>query len=241
MSKLRVAALCALLLPTLSAQAEVIRFEVLQSGPAFEGRSFGNVGAYVKITGRATIAVDPADPKNAIIADIDKAPRDDKGLVEATADVVLLRPADPLRGNGTLLVDIPNRGRKLASELFDDALQGGSNDADKAADAGIGFLQAQGYTLVWIGWQADIPSKPGQLALAAPVLKGVTGAVRDEFLFDHMRSPVSADLSWPIADPSQLKVTVRAKWDAPREQPDGLAIRATGERTVEISRPEKRF
>jgi hypothetical protein len=242
MSKLCVAALSAFFLASLTAHAEVIRFEVLQSGPAFEGRSFGNVGAYVKITARATIAVDPADPKNAIIADIDKAPRDDKGLVEATADVVLLRPADPLRASGTLLVDIPNRGRKLAPELFDDALQPGSNDAEKATDAGIGFLHAHGYTMAWIGWQADIPpSKPGQLALSAPVLKGVTGAVRDEFIFDHTRSPVSADLSWPIADPSSLKVTVRAKWDAPREQPEGLAIRATGDRTVEISRPASGF
>ena len=108
------------------AHAEVIRFEVLQSGPAFEGRSFGSVGPYVKITARATIAVDPADPRNAIIADIDKAPRDDKGLVEATADVVLLRPADPRRGNGTLLVDIPNRGTKLAPQLFDDAAKPGA-------------------------------------------------------------------------------------------------------------------
>ena len=95
MSKFCIAALCAFLLPSLTANAEVIRFEMLQSGAAFKGRSFGSVGPYVKITGRATIAVDPADPRNAIIADIDKAPRDEKGLVEATVDVVLLRPADP--------------------------------------------------------------------------------------------------------------------------------------------------
>jgi hypothetical protein len=168
MSKFCIAALCAFLLPSLTANAEVIRFEVLQSGAAFEGRSFGSVGPYVKITARATIAVDPADPRNAIIADIDKAPRDEKGLVEATADVVLLRPADPLRANGTLLVDIPNRGTKLAPQLFDDSVKPGSNDAEKAADAGIGFLHGQGYTMAWIGWQADIPSKPGQLALRHP-------------------------------------------------------------------------
>ena len=133
MSKFRIAALCASLLPSLTANAEVIRFEVLQSGPAFEGRSFGSVGPYVKITGRATIAVDPADPRNAVIADIDKAPRNEKGLVEATADVVLLRPADPLRANGTLLVDIPNRGTKLAPQLFDDSAKPGANDAEKPA------------------------------------------------------------------------------------------------------------
>jgi hypothetical protein len=249
MSKLRIAALCASLLPSLlssflsslAAHAEVIRFEVLQSVPAFEGRSFGSVGPYVRITARAIIAVDPADPRNAIIADIDKAPRDEKGLVEATADVVLLRPADPLRANGTLLVDIPNRGRKLAPQLFDDAGQPGANDAEKAADAGLGFLHGQGYTMAWIGWQADIPSQPGQLALAAPVLKGVTGAARDEFVFDHTRTPATATLSWPIADTSSLAVTVRPKWDAPRGQPAGLAIRATGNQTVEITRPSSGF
>jgi hypothetical protein len=155
--------------------------------------------------------------------------------------VVLLRPADPLRANGTLLVDIPNRGTKLAPELFDDAAMPGANDAEKAGDAGIGFLHSQGYMMAWIGWQADIASKPGQLALAAPVLAGVTGPARDEFVFDHMRSPATATLSWPIADASSLAVTVRPKWDAPRQQPAGLAIHATGAQSVEIVRPASGF
>ncbi|HMA09106.1 MAG TPA: alpha/beta hydrolase domain-containing protein, partial [Ramlibacter sp.] len=241
MLKFRIVAFCASLGLSLAAQAQVIRFEVLQSGPAFEGRSFGSVGPYVRVTARATIAVDPADPRNAVIADIDKAPRNAQGRVEATADVVLLRPADPLRGNGTLLIDIPNRGRKLAPQLFDDARQPGANEAAKGADAGIGFLHGQGYTMAWIGWQADIPSQPGQLALAAPVLRGVTGPTRDEFLFDHMRTPATATLAWTIADPASLAVTVRPRWDAPRQQPPGLAIRATGTQTVEITRPATGF
>jgi Alpha/beta hydrolase domain len=241
MSLFRVAALCASLYLPLAAHAQVIRFEVLQSAPAFEGRSFGSVGPYVKVTARATIAVDPADPRNAVIADIDRAPRNAQGRVEATADVVLLRPADARRANGTLLVDVPNRGTKLAPQLFDDIAQPGATEASKAADAGTGFLHAQGYTIAWIGWQADIPSLPNQLALAAPVLRGVTGAARDEFLFDHMRTPATATLSWPIADPSSLAVTVRAKWDAPRQQPAGLAIRASAAQTVEISRPATGF
>ena len=239
--KLRIATLFASLYFCLTAHAEVIRFEVLQSGPAFEGRSFGSVGQYIKITARATIAVDPVDPRNAVIADIDKAPRNAQGKVEATADVVLLRPADPLRGNGTLLVDVPNRGTKLAPQGFDDVAQPAASEASKAADAGIGFTQDQGYTMAWIGWQADIPSQPNQLALLVPALKGVTGAARDEFLFDHTRTPATATLSWPIADPASLAVTVRAKWDAPREKPAGLAIRATGAQTVEITRPATGF
>ena len=241
MTKHRIATLFASLYFCLTAHAEVIRFEVLQSGPAFEGRSFGGVGQYVKVTARATIAVDPADPRNAVIADIDKAPRNAQGKVEATADVVLLRPADPSRGNGTLLVDVPNRGTKLAPQGFDDVAQPAASEASKAADAGIGFTQDQGYSMAWIGWQADIPSQPNQLALQAPALKGVTGAARDEFLFDHTRTPATATLSWPIADPASLAVTVRAKWDAPREKPAGLAIRATGAQTVEITRPATGF
>jgi hypothetical protein len=156
----------------------------------------------VKITGRA---VDPSDPRNAIIADIDRGPRNANGRVEATADVALMRPADPLHANGTLLVDIPNRGTKLAPQLSDDASPPGSNDAEKSADAGIGFLYDQGYTLAWIGWQADIPSKPGQLALAAPIIAGVTGPARDEFLFDHMRTLATATLSAKIGDPQESR------------------------------------
>jgi len=237
----RAAALCALTAVALSAHAEVTRFEILQSGPAFEGRSFGSVGPYVKVTARATIAVDPADPRNAVIADIDRAPRNAQGKVEATADVILLKPADPQRGNGTLFVDILNRGRLLAPHLFDEAKQPGATEAVKAGDAGIGFLHGQGYTMAWIGWQADIPSQPNQLALAVPSLKGVTGPARDEFLFDHLRSPATVTLSAPIVDPASLAVTVRARWDAPRQKPQGLSIRATGPQTVEITRPATGF
>jgi hypothetical protein len=241
MSKFRIASLCLSLLLPLTAEAEVVRFEVVKSEPAFEGRSFGSVGPYVKITGRAVIAIDPADPRNAIIADVGAAPRNANGRVEATADVVILRPADPLHANGTLLVDVPNRGLLLAPQLFDDAGQPGANAAAKSADAGIGFTHGQGYTMAWIGWQADIPSKPGQLALAVPVLKGVTGPARDEFVFDHTRTPAPATLSSTLGDPASLKVTVRAKWDAPRETPAGLAVRATGPQTVEITRPASGF
>jgi hypothetical protein len=241
MSLARLAALCGTLTLSLAAHAQVARFEVLQTAPAFEGRSFGDVGPYVKVTARATIAIDPADPRNALIADIDKAPRNAQGRVEAVADVVLLRPADPARGNGTLLVDIPNRGTKLAPQLFDDVGQPAASSAEKAGDAGIGFLYGQGYITAWIGWQADIPSRPNQLALAAPVLRGVTGAVRDEFIFDHMRSPATATLSWPIADPASVEVTVRPRWDAARQKPAGLSVRASGAQGVEIARPAGGF
>ena len=110
-------------------RAEVIRFDIVERVPAFAGRSFGDVGPYERITARATIALDPADDRNAVITDLAQAPRNADGKVEATADVVILRPADPARGNGTLLLDVPNRGRKLAPQLFDDSPQPGANNA----------------------------------------------------------------------------------------------------------------
>jgi hypothetical protein len=219
-------------------QAQVVKFDVLERVPAFAGRSFGEVGPYERITARATIALDPADDRNAVIADIALAPRNADGRVEATADVVILRPADPSHGNGTLLLEVPNRGRKLAPQLFDDSAQPGANHAEAADDAGIGFLHRQGYTMVWVGWQAEIPSKPGQMALSAPVLKGVTGSVREEFVFDNTTNPARATLTWPAADQANLAVTVRAAWADPRQTPPKLAARLVDPTTIEITRPD---
>src|SRR5215471_20096799 len=185
MRKLFAGAIAAACLSPAALQAEIIRFDITERMPAFAGRSFGDVGPYERITARATIALDPADDRNAIITDLALAPRASDGRVEAVADVVILRPADPTHGNGTLLVEVPNRGRKLAPQLFDDSSQPGANNADKAEDAGIGFLHRQGYTVVWVGWQGDIPSKPGQLAMAAPVIKNITGPAREEIVFDN--------------------------------------------------------
>ena len=220
-----------------TAQSEVIRFDVSERVPAFEGRSFGAVGPYVRITGKATVALDPRDPKNAVIADIDKAPRNAQGRVQAVADVVILQPADPGKGNQTLLLDVPNRGRKLAPQLFDDAEQPGANRSEAAADAGIGFLHRQGYTMVWIGWQSDIPSEPLQMALLAPAANGITGSVRNEFQFDHLTNPIKTRVSADIAVPASLKVTVRAHWTHDRQTPAGLSVKAIDAQTIEITRP----
>ena len=122
--------------------------------------------------------------------------------------------------------------------LFDDLSQPGANNAQSADDAGIGFLHRQGYTMVWVGWQGDIPSRPGQMALTAPVLKGVTGPAREEFIFDNTTSPARAPLTWPAADPANLNITVRAAWADARQTPSGLSARLVDPSTVEITRPD---
>ena len=114
MRRILAGAIAAVCLLPVTLRAEVVRFDITERVPAFAGRSFGDVGAYERITARATIALNPSDDRNAVITDLAQAPRGPDGKVEATADVIILRPADPARGNGTLLLDVPNRGRKLA-------------------------------------------------------------------------------------------------------------------------------
>src|SRR5436190_17859432 len=130
------------------AAAKVVKFEVARvESPAFEGRSFGTVGTYDRIIGRATIAISPSDPHNSVIVDIDRAPRNAQGMVEATTDVEILRPSVAANGNRALIYDVVNRGSKRLFGYFNDAP--GSNDLDKAGDAGTGFLMNRGYSVVW--------------------------------------------------------------------------------------------
>jgi hypothetical protein len=218
------------------ALAEVVRFEAAPPRPALEGRVFGNTGPYVEIRARATIALDPADPRNAVIADLDRAPRNAAGRVEATADVVILRPADPARGNGTLLVEPPNRGRRIVNQLLDDSPAAGATRLEQAGDAGIGWTFRQGYTLAWIGWQGDWTPGAG-LRIDVPRIEGVTGPSREEFVFDNTQNPAVGRLTYPVADPASAVLTVRARQEDARQRPEGMSFRLLEGDRIEITRP----
>src|SRR3954466_12521293 len=101
--------------------AKILKFEISRvESPAFEGRTFGAVGTYDRIVARATIAVSPDDPHNQIIVDLDRAPRNAQGLVEAVTDVEILRPTVMANGNRRLFYEALNRGNKLGVALFND-------------------------------------------------------------------------------------------------------------------------
>ena len=129
--------LAMMLLIAAPTRAEVVKFEVLSQGPALEGRVFGAAGPAAMIQGRATIALDPADPRNAVIADLALAPRNAQGRVEAVTDVVILRPERP---NETLLFEVLNRGRKLLPGWTQDMDTAAGIRLQQASDAGNGFL-----------------------------------------------------------------------------------------------------
>ena len=218
--------------------AEVSRFEMTGAAePAFGGQSFGDVGRYERIAARATLSLDPADPRNGVIVDLDRAPRNAQGRVEAVTEVVILRPAEPMRGNGTMILEVPNRGRELIGQLYND---GAANALMLNRDPGNGFLMRQGYTMVWVGWQADIPPGEGRgagLRLEAPVVAGITGRSREEFLFDNTASPVTMRLTYPAASQQDATLTVRVQADDARQTPAGLGFRFVDAQQVEITRP----
>ncbi len=218
------------------AAAQVARFEMEAPMPAYAGASFGTVGAYELLRGRATIALDPADPRNAVIADIVLAPRNAAGRVEAVADVLILRPTDPTRANGTLLVEPPNRGRQIIGQLLNDAPGASNGRYATGADAGNGWMFRQGYTLAWIGWQGD-PTPGAGMRVQVPRVPNVTGPVRDEFVFDNTTNPASGQLTYEPADPASLRVTVRARTEDARATPAGLAVAFTAPDRISITRP----
>ena len=220
--------------------AKVVKFEIVRvESPAFEGRSFGSVGTYDRIIARATVAVAPDDPHNTIIVDLDRAPRNAQGLVEAVTDVEILRPTVAANSNRRLFYEVLNRGGKLGFALFND-VPAVVNDLAKATDAGNGFLMNRGYTMVWSGWQGDIAPGAGRITFSPPIVPDITGLAREDFVFDHTDNPASATLSYPAADldPAHTRLSVREREADPRATPAGLEVKFEGPTRISIKRPD---
>jgi hypothetical protein len=197
---------------TTAAEARVTRIEILRTEPFAGGQAFGNVGPYEKVVGRFHGELDPAAPLNAIIVDLDKAPRNARGQVEYASDFYILRPADLAKGNGALLYDVNNRGNKRALIQFNSAPA--SNDPSTPAQAGNGFLMRQGYSVVWSGWIPGLPADNNALRIEVPTAAGAAASgpieqtVWDEFLFNNV-STKEARLSFRPAGPEGATLLVR--------------------------------
>ncbi len=92
------------------AGAAVTRIVVDSTAPAFGGAPVGTAGAYTLVNGRAFGELDPTDPHNQIITDIDKAPKDPAGKVHYIATFQLIAPQNLSSANGLMFYDVPNRG-----------------------------------------------------------------------------------------------------------------------------------
>ena len=150
----------------------VTKLQITSTAPVAGGKSFGDGGPYVHLKGRAYFSVDPEHQSNRPITDIELAPRDANGLVQFSADFEMLQPEHPDRGRGSLVFDVVNRGRKtiLGFNSSPRAMEPGA-----PLDPGNGFLMREGYTIVWCGWQADVPDDPHLIGLEAPQALGPDG------------------------------------------------------------------
>ncbi|HUR33491.1 MAG TPA: hypothetical protein VM032_06825 [Vicinamibacterales bacterium] len=149
---------CAVL-AALPAHAEVTRVDIRNRADALGGRAFGSAGAYEVLSGTIYFAVDPANPHNRVIVDLDKAPRNAQGRVEFSSDIVVIKPKDQAKGNGVLFFDVVNRGNKGLLQVFSRAVRG--TEFRTEAEFGDAYLLKQGYTLVFVGWQHDIAPGKG--------------------------------------------------------------------------------
>ncbi len=203
-----------------------IRARVLLAG----GASFGAAGAYERIEGTGFGVLDPAAHPG--IALLDLAPRNADGLVEYATDFILLRPADPARGNGRLLHEVNNRGRIM---LIHNVCGGpAGNDWASAAELGNAFPFRLGFSLLWNGWDAGAPRATG-LSLDTPVIAGLTRRIRDEFVSGtrlgvHETFRLSHEVADPGAAGDDVVVTVRrtqrdVRQPVPFELTDNRTIR----------------
>ncbi len=203
------------------AEAKITAIKIDQAAPFAEGAAFGAVGAYERVAGTAKGELDPADPRNAVIVNLDKAPRNARGMVDYETEFYILRPVDLGKGNRKILYDVTNRGRKfLLHWVMDAPAQAVSavNEPAAAKDAGNGLFFRQGYTMVWSGWEPDAPKSNNGMAMKAPVATrngtAIVRIIRDELVSGTRAAPTETfKLSYEAAtlDQSQAKLTVRRK------------------------------
>lgn len=149
--------------------ARVARVEVLSRSEVLDGKAFGEAGAYEKLIGKVHFAVKPEAAPNKLIVDLAKAPRNPAGEVEFAADFYILNPKETARSNGSVLLEIPNRGGKGLLAL----MQGGKGSRDPTTEEEFGdeFLMRRGTTVAWLGWQWDVRDEAGLMRLYAPVAR----------------------------------------------------------------------
>jgi hypothetical protein len=213
-----VAAFSVILTLASTAFAEVTGVSMTSRSVVAGGQAFGNVGAYERVIARINFALDPAHARNKAIADLELAPRGPDKRVHFSADLYVLQPVDRTKGNGALLFEIANRGRKGLLGMFNRAP--GANQPLNPADFGDGFLMREGYTLVWVGWQLDVAAPLLTMDAPRADLKGQPGQVRISFIV-NAPAPETTPADLPNYRPADLRepaatLTVRNRyWESP--------------------------
>jgi hypothetical protein len=198
-------------------QARVLRVEISSRVDVLDGKSFGDAGAYERIAGRVYFSVPIANSHNRGIVDLDKAMNLKNGEVEFSADFIAVRPKDSRKSNGSMLLEIPNRGHGRIISLVD------GGDWDVSKEGGDAWLLRNGYTVAILGWQWDAAGQDA-LRLYAPIAKDngktITGLLRGDLMPTKMTKDVPlghffmnmiGGSEYPVAAPddSRNALTVR--------------------------------
>lgn len=208
-------------------QARVLEVKIESRTPILKGKSWGGAGAYELIKGTIIYGLDPDKAVNQRIVDLYLAPRNADGLVVARGDLVVVQPLDRSKGSGLALVEVSNRGGKFTPSYFHQASKGRELLPDDPDYWGDGLLLEQGMTLIWVGWQFDVPIDEHTLRLEAPKVtqqdgKPIYGWVRSDWTVDQAASFLSLghrmQTGYPAVelDSEEHTLTVRDGRDAPR-------------------------
>lgn len=208
LSRLRIAGLLAtsILAATSVAQARTTQIQILTRGVAFGGHSFAGVGQYEFITGIATGEVNPGNPQNAGITDIELAPRNNRGNVVYQHNFYILQPLDFNKGNRKMMYEPPNRGGKTYQTLNNTPT--GTNDPAALTDPAVlddSFLWTRGYTTVWTGWENNLAPLTDLVATGSfPVAHGPGNSVITGPAYEYIvTGAASFTLAYPAASGNQ--------------------------------------
>lgn len=202
------------------ADARTTKIDITSRTIAFGGHSFAGVGQYEKIVGVATGEIDPNDPKNAVITDLELAPVNANGHVAYQHNFYILKPLDLSKGAHKVMYEPPNRGGKTFQTL--NRSPGGNDPGGTITDPATldnSFLWPKGYTMVFSGWENDLAALSSFTATAHfPVLKNADGSDITGPGYEYIvTGGNSFDLTYPAAslsqDPSVATLTHRIHLD----------------------------
>jgi len=207
--------------------ARVTALTIKNTQPAFGGASFGSVGTYEVITGTFTDEVDPDDPHNSVIVDIEHGPKNPNGTVSFTADFQIIRPANLANSAHRVIYDIPNRGNPGALGTLNGSSPVNTAVPPSSGAAGNGFLMNMGWTIVEVGWDLSALQGGAGFGITLPVAKhrdgnSITGPALEELVVDQNARPATLPLTYAAAsgDQSQATLTVRENYgDRPTPVP----------------------
>ena len=190
-----------------AAQARTTQITILNRTIAFGGYSFPGVGQYEVITGVASGEVNPANPQNAVITDLQLAPRNGNGNVAYQHNFYILKPVDLSKGNHKMMYEPPNRGNKTFGTI-NNTPTAGSDPATSLTDPTVlsnSFFWTRGYTTVWSGWENNLGALSSVTATAVlPVAYGLNNSTLTGPGYEYIVTGAATyTLAYPAASGNQ--------------------------------------